>query len=108
MFQTCLTLACISRGRCMSKTCLTLALIMWSMHVPDMSYTSTHITQCHGMNIQIYSSCSTGSLYYIKFSFTMQINNSYYTNHMIHDNIEFCIIYVQLTCFNEMTYSINI
>ncbi|KHG14623.1 hypothetical protein F383_18491 [Gossypium arboreum] len=52
------TLACISRGRCMSQTCLTLALIlmlmpcprhgltlaliMWLMHVPDLSYTSTH------------------------------------------------------------------
>ncbi|KHG18001.1 hypothetical protein F383_09043 [Gossypium arboreum] len=41
MSQTGLTLACISRGRCMSQTCLTLAPISMSMHVLDMSYTGS-------------------------------------------------------------------
>ncbi|KHG05097.1 hypothetical protein F383_30623 [Gossypium arboreum] len=40
---------------------LILALIMWPMHVLDMSYTSSHKSpKCHGMNIQFISSGSNG------------------------------------------------
>ncbi|KHG23850.1 hypothetical protein F383_30209 [Gossypium arboreum] len=52
----------------MFQTCLTLALMMWPMHILDMSYTGSHTTQCHGMNIQVYSKCSTGNLFYFNFS----------------------------------------
>ena len=42
MSQTGLTLAGISRGRFMSHTCLTLALVSMQMHVLEMSYTGSH------------------------------------------------------------------
>ncbi|KHG21261.1 hypothetical protein F383_01016 [Gossypium arboreum] len=42
MSHTCLTLAIISIPIPCPKHGLTLALIMWPMHVPDMSYTSSH------------------------------------------------------------------
>ncbi|KHF97809.1 S-crystallin 1 [Gossypium arboreum] len=41
MSQTCLTLALVSMPMPCPRHGLTLALIMWPMHVPDMSYTST-------------------------------------------------------------------
>ncbi|KHG19977.1 Avirulence AvrBs3 [Gossypium arboreum] len=44
MFQTCLTLALISMPMPCPRHGLTLALIMWPMPVPDMSYTGTQIT----------------------------------------------------------------
>ncbi|KHG20368.1 hypothetical protein F383_24997 [Gossypium arboreum] len=59
----------MSRGQCMSQTCLTLvlvsmlmpcprhgltlALIMWSMHVPDMSYTSSRSNGSSTISITI-------------------------------------------------------
>ncbi|KHG00089.1 hypothetical protein F383_16927 [Gossypium arboreum] len=42
MSQTCLTLALVSMPMPCPKHGLTLALIMWPIHVPDMSYTSSH------------------------------------------------------------------
>ncbi|KHG00211.1 hypothetical protein F383_38874 [Gossypium arboreum] len=41
MSQTCLTLAIVSMPMPCPRHGLTLALIMWLMHVPDMSYTSS-------------------------------------------------------------------
>ncbi|KHF97369.1 swr1-complex 4 [Gossypium arboreum] len=43
MSQTCLTLALVSIPMPCPRHGLTLTLIMWLMHVPDMSYTSSHM-----------------------------------------------------------------
>ena len=89
MSETCLTLALVSKSMHV-QTCLTLALIIWTMHVPDMSYTGSHTTQCHGTNIQVYSKCSTGIPYYINFSTCILIiynyNNSCDIDSIIHYN----------------------
>ncbi|KHG16458.1 hypothetical protein F383_23803 [Gossypium arboreum] len=53
MSQTCLTLALISIPMPCPRQGLTLAHIMWLMHVPDMSYTSTQITLTLRTSIQI-------------------------------------------------------
>ncbi|KHG14746.1 hypothetical protein F383_00319 [Gossypium arboreum] len=45
MSQTCLNLALVSMSMPCPKHGLTLALIMWPMHVLDMSYTGTQITR---------------------------------------------------------------
>ncbi|KHG15082.1 hypothetical protein F383_18902 [Gossypium arboreum] len=42
MSQTCLTLALVSMPMLCPRHGLTLALLMRPMHVPDMSYTNSH------------------------------------------------------------------
>ncbi|KHG08179.1 hypothetical protein F383_35251 [Gossypium arboreum] len=49
MCQACLTLALISMPMPCTRHGLTLALIMWPMHVPDISYTSSHTNGPHVM-----------------------------------------------------------
>ncbi|KHG22663.1 Cell volume regulation A [Gossypium arboreum] len=53
--QTCLTLALVLMSLPCPRHCLTLALIMWLMLVPDMSYTSAQMTQ---MSWHEYPICS--------------------------------------------------
>ncbi|KHG10019.1 hypothetical protein F383_04013 [Gossypium arboreum] len=35
-----------SCSRCISQTCLTLSYVSRPIHVPDISYTSTHLDSC--------------------------------------------------------------
>ncbi|KHG27530.1 hypothetical protein F383_34482 [Gossypium arboreum] len=55
MSQICLTLALVSMLMQCPRHDLTLALIMWSMHVLDMSYTSSQQVQS-GISLSLFSS----------------------------------------------------
>ncbi|KHG13085.1 tRNA1(Val) (adenine(37)-N6)-methyltransferase [Gossypium arboreum] len=70
MSQTCLTLALVSKPMPCPRHGLTLALIMWLSHVPDMSYTSTQITRMSRHKYSIYFVRFKREFYYLNIHHT--------------------------------------
>ncbi|KHG23589.1 hypothetical protein F383_28786 [Gossypium arboreum] len=70
MSHTCLTLALVSMPMPYLRHDLTLALIMWLMPVPDMSYTSTQTTRMSWYEYLIYFLRFKREFYYLNIHHT--------------------------------------
>ncbi|KHG17126.1 hypothetical protein F383_05547 [Gossypium arboreum] len=70
MSQICLTLALVSMPMRCPRHGLTLDLIMWPMHVPDMSYTSTQLTRMSWHEYPIYFLSFKREFYYLNIHHT--------------------------------------
>ncbi|KAL1172824.1 hypothetical protein V6Z11_A05G374100 [Gossypium hirsutum] len=78
MSQTCLTLTLVSMPMSCPRHGLTLTLIMWSMHVPDVSDTSTQITR---MSWHEYPNC------FLRFKQEFYYLNIHLSNHFHNQEI---------------------